>query len=281
MSDADAPPKDSQDGPGLARGGPPPGGTKPVPWCLHEQRALEEAEVESTPRTGPSAYVAFRAGPEVAERFSALQGREVFFVTWSTAPWTLPAHQALAVDADAEYVFYEAGARVLCVAKALLAKVLAEVKADELVMKSARLPGGEVETVAFEDLRKVLVYASGEELEHLTCRHPFLERTGRVVLSARVPLEAGTGLVNLAPAHGLEDYEVAQRHGLASDSPVRADGRYDGTAGPVLRGLHVLEAGPAILGLLAERGALLNAKTDTVEHRQPHCARCHHPVIYR
>lgn len=252
---------------------------RPVPWCLHERTALAEAEVESAPRTSPSVYVAFRAGPEVAERFSSLEGREVFFVAWTAAPWTLPANQAIAVSADAEYVFYEAGARVLCVAKDLLAKVLAEVKADELVMKSARLPGGDVETVAFDDLRKILVYASGEDLEHLTYQHPFLERTGRVVLGAHVTLEAGTGLVHTAPAHGLEDHELGQRYGLESYNPVRGDGRYDETVGPALRGLRVLEADPVILGLLEERGALLNAKTDTVEQGHPHCGHCHHPVI--
>jgi len=232
---------------------------KSVPWCVHEQTALAEAEVESAPRTSPSAYVAFRAGPELVERFSSLQGREVCFVTWTSAPWTLPANAAIAVNADAEYVFYDAGPRVLCVAKDLLAKVLAEVKADELVMKNARLPGGDVETVAFDDLRKVLVYASGQDLERLTYQHPFLERTGRVVLGAHVTLETGTGL---------ESY-----------NPLRGDGRYDETAGPALRGLRVLEADPIIIGLLAESGALLNSKTDTVEQNHPSCARCHHPVI--
>ncbi len=253
---------------------------RPVPWCLHEQKALAETEVESTPRTSPSVYVAFRAGPEVGEKFSSLKGREVFFVTWTAAPWSLPANQAIAVNADAEYLFYDAGARVLCVAKELLAKVLAEVKADELVMKNARLPGGDVETVAFDDLRKVLVYASGEDLEHLTYQHPFLERTGRVVLGAHVTLETGTGLMHTAPAHAREDHELGLRYGLEIDSPVRGDGRYDETAGPALRGLRVHEAGPVILGLVAECGALLNAKTDTVEQSQPHCAHCHHPAIF-
>jgi isoleucyl-tRNA synthetase len=252
---------------------------RPVSWCVHEQTVLAEAEVESAPRTSPSVYVAFRAGPELVERFSSLQGREVFFVTWTAAPWTLPGNAAIAVNADAEYVFYEAGSRVLCVAKDLLAKVLAEVKADELVMKNARLPGGDVETVAFDDLRKVLVYASGEDLEHLTYQHPFLERTGRVVLGAHVTLETGTGLVHTAPAHGLEDHEIGLKYGLESYNPVRGDGRYDETAGPALRGQRVLEAETVILGLLAESGALLNAKTDTVEQSPPSCGRCHHPVI--
>ncbi len=252
---------------------------KPVYWCLRDQTALAEAEVEYEAHASPSVYVAFRAGAELGERFSALRGKQVFFVTWTTTPWTLPANLAIAVHGDLEYVFYELGERVLCVAKELLAKVLAEVKADELVLKPAKLPGGDVEAVAFDDLRKVLAYASGEELEHLTYQHPFLERTGRVVLGEHVTLEAGTGLVHTAPGHGQEDYEVGLRYGLDIYNPVGADGRYDETVGEALRGLRVFEANPVIVALLAERGALLNAKTDTVEHSYPHCWRCRQPVI--
>ncbi|MFL5348476.1 MAG: isoleucine--tRNA ligase [Hyalangium sp.] len=252
---------------------------KPVYWCLNDQTALAEAEVEYEPHTSPSVYVAFRAGPELAERFSALKGREVFFVIWTTTPWTLPANLAIAVNADFEYVFYEAGGRVLCVAKELLAKVLAEVKADELVMKNAKLPGGDVETVAFDDLRKVLAYASGSDLEHLTYQHPFLERTGRVVLGEHVTLDAGSGLVHTAPGHGQEDYEVGLKYGLDIYNPVRADGRYDDSVGAGLKGLRVFDANPVIIELLAERGALLNSKTDKVEHSYPHCWRCRNPVI--
>jgi isoleucyl-tRNA synthetase len=252
---------------------------KPVYWCVQDATALAEAEVEYEPHTSPSVYVAFRAGPELVERFPSLRGRAVDFVIWTTTPWTLPANLAIAVNPGFEYVFYDAGERVLCVAKELLARVLAEVKADELVMKNARLPGGDVETVAFDDLRKVVAYASGEELEHLTYRHPFLERTGRVVLGEHVTLEAGTGLVHTAPGHGQEDYEVGLKYGLDIYNPVRGDGRYDETVGAGLQGLRVFDANPVIIDLLAERGALLNAKTDKVEHSYPHCWRCHSPVI--
>lgn len=255
------------------------GRTQPVLWCLNEQRAVGAQEVEELPRSCASAYVAFRAGPEVAERFSSLKGREVVFVTWTLAPWSLPGHVALSVSADAEYVFYDAGERVLCVAKELLARVLAEVKADELVMKNARLPGGDVETVAFDDLRKILVYASGEDLAGLRYQHPFLERTGQVVLGGPSALEEGTGLVHVAPGLGQGDAEVDPKLGLELDSLVDPDGRYDASVGARLQGVKVLEADPAVLELLTERRALLNTKKDTVERSLPHCRHCHQLVL--
>jgi isoleucyl-tRNA synthetase len=252
---------------------------QPVLWCPKEQTGLGEHEVVDAPRLSSSAYVAFRAGPEVAERFSSLKGRQVFFLTWTLAPWSLPGNVALSVNADFEYVFYEAGERVLCVAKDLLAKVLAEVKADELVMKNARLPGGDVETVAFDDLRKILVYASGEDLAGLRYQHPFLERTGQVVLGGPSALEEGTGLVHVAPGLGQGDAEVDPKLRLELYNPVDWDGRYVAAVGAPLQGLKVFEADPVILDLLEERGALLSAKKDAEERSWPHCRRCHHPVL--
>lgn len=239
--------------------------------CARCQTVLSEEEVEEVPRQSPSLYVAFRAGPELAGRMPMLEGREVFFLGWTAAPWTLPVNETLSVHADFEYVFYQLGERVICAARPLLAKVLAEVKGDELVKKTAHLRGGDVETVGFEDFRRILAYASGEDLQHLTYQHPWLERTGRVVLSPHVTDEAGTGLVPTAP--------VAGENGEGHPSLVGLDGRYDGSVGAALQGQQVFEADARIIDLLAERGALLNAKTDTVEHPAPRCRSCHQPAF--
>jgi isoleucyl-tRNA synthetase len=94
-----------------------------------------------------------------------------------------------------------------------------------------------------------------------------------------VTREAGTGLVHTAPGHGQEDYEVGLKHGLDIYNPVRHDGRYDESVGEWLAGRRVFEANPLVIDVLVEKGALLNAKTDKVEHSYPHCWRCHNPVI--
>ncbi|XXF78537.1 isoleucine--tRNA ligase [Myxococcaceae bacterium GXIMD 01537] len=253
---------------------------KPVYWCLHDATALAEAEVEYDEHTSPSVYVAFEAGPEVAERVPSLQGRRVDFVIWTTTPWTLPANLAIAVNPAFEYVFYALGERVICVAKDLLPRVLSEVKADELAVRNVQLPGGEVSAAALVDPARILAYAQGEELEHLTYQHPFEARRGRVLLGEHVTLEAGTGLVHTAPGHGQEDYEVGLAYGLDIYNPVRADGRFDDTVSEPLRGLRVFEANPAVIDLLVARGVLLNARGETVKHSYPHCWRCRHPVIF-
>ncbi len=267
---------------------------KAVYWCITDQTALAEAEVEYENHRSPSVYVAFRTEPGVAgllperrretlaDAFPGLGGREVDLVIWTTTPWTLPANLAIAVHPTLEYVFYDLGPRVIVVAKDLLPRVLGEIAPDQMEVKTLAAAGGEVSAAALVEPRRILGYVAGKDLEGFAYRHPFVDRQGVVVLGEHVTLEQGTGLVHTAPGHGQEDYDVGIQYGLDIYNPVLADGRYDDTVQPPeLRGVKVFEANPTIVQLLANRGVLLNRGTDTVEHSYPHCWRCHNPIIFR
>jgi len=267
---------------------------KAVYWCVTDQTALAEAEVEYEDHRSPSVYVAFRTErgtpgllPErrresLSEAFAALQGRPVDLVIWTTTPWTLPANLAIAVHPGLEYVFYDLGARVVVVAKDLLPRVLGEIAPDQLAVKTVAAGGGGVSAASLVEPRRILGYASGKELEGFAYRHPLADRQGVVVLAEHVTLEQGTGLVHTAPGHGQEDYELGLRYGLDIYNPVLADGRYDDTVQPPeLRGVKVFDANPRVVQILVDRGVLLNRPGDTVEHSYPHCWRCHNPIIFR
>ena len=255
---------------------------KPVYWCLHDQTALAEAEVEYQDRTSPSVYVAFDAAEDLSRRWPALAGHRVAFAVWTTTPWTLPANLAIAVHPKLDYLFYDLGPRTLCIAKDLLPLVLSNLAQDQLALKTVSLrDGSTAPTAALVDPSRILAYASGAELEGITYRHPFYPRESKIVLGEHVTLEQGTGLVHTAPGHGQDDYEVGLKYGLDIYNPVKNDGRFDDTVGPLLAGKKVFEANPIIIDLLAEKGSLLNAKTDQVRHSYPHCWRCHQPIIIR
>ncbi|HZX40528.1 MAG TPA: isoleucine--tRNA ligase [Myxococcaceae bacterium] len=267
---------------------------KAVYWCITDQTALAEAEIEYEDRRSPSVYVAFRTEPgtpglmperrreSLADAFPALQGKAVDLVVWTTTPWTLPANLAVAVHPGLEYVFYDLGPRVIVVAKDLLPRILGEVAPEQLAVKTLAAAGGEVSAASLVEPRRILGYVTGKDLEGFAYRHPFVDRQGMVVLGDHVTLEQGTGLVHTAPGHGQEDYEVGLQYGLDIYNPVRADGRYDDTVQPPeLRGVKVFDANPRIVQLLVDRGVLLNKPTDTVEHSYPHCWRCHNPIIFR
>ena len=78
-------------------------GLRPVYWCIHDQTALAEAEVEYKEHTSPSVYVKFPLKTDPAEIDPALAGKNVFVVIWTTTPWTLPANLGIAVHPDFDY----------------------------------------------------------------------------------------------------------------------------------------------------------------------------------
>jgi isoleucyl-tRNA synthetase len=267
---------------------------KAVYWCITDQTALAEAEVEYEEHTSPSVYVAFRTEPgqrgalperrgeALADAFPALAGRPVDLVIWTTTPWTLPANLAVAVHPELEYVFYDLGPRVVVVAKDLLARVLGEIAPEQMQLRSVAAQGAAVEAAALVEPSRILGYAAGRDLEGFAYRHPFVGRQGVIVLGQHVTLEQGTGLVHTAPGHGQEDYQVGVQYGFDIYNPVLADGRYDDTVEPPeLRGMRVFDANPRIVQLLVQRDVLLNAPTDQVRHSYPHCWRCHNPIIFR
>ncbi len=253
---------------------------KPVYFCITDQTALAEAEVEYDDHESPSIYVAMQAQGDLAAKWPWLAGKKVSFVIWTTTPWTLPANLAVAVHPKLEYAFYELDGRVLVIARELLSRVLAEVAPAELSVKAVPLPSGSVEGAALAHPARILGYASGQELEGLQYRHPFYDRVSPVILGDHVTLDAGTGLVHTAPGHGQEDYAVGLTYKLDIYNPVKFDGRYDDSVGPLLAGKKVFEANPVVVDLLVEKGALLNKKGDSVKHSYPHCWRCHNPVVF-
>ncbi|MFN0063785.1 MAG: isoleucine--tRNA ligase [Myxococcaceae bacterium] len=253
---------------------------KPVYFCVNDQTALAEAEVEYEDKTSPSVYVAMRARSEdtawpapvpkssqtksIHSSFPFLAGKQVFFVVWTTTSWTLVANEAIAVHPKAEYVFYAVGERVLVVAKDLLPAVLKAIAPDQTL-----------------NPQRILGHVSGAELEGFAYEHPFrADKPRPVILGEHVTLDAGTGLVHTAPGHGHEDYVAGRAYGLPVYNPVGADGKYDDTVPEALRGQHVFKVAPLVAEMLANAGALLNAKTDTVRHSYPHCWRCRQPIIH-
>ena len=81
-------------------------GARPVYWCIHDQTALAEAEVEYHQHTSPSVYVKFPLRSDPALIDPALAGRKVFVLIWTTTPWTLPANLGIAVHPDFEYAAF-------------------------------------------------------------------------------------------------------------------------------------------------------------------------------
>jgi isoleucyl-tRNA synthetase len=234
-------------------------GLKPVHWCMHCKTALAQAEVEYEEQTTPSVYVKFplkSAGPEIA---AALGSRPVSLVIWTTTPWTLPANLAIAVHPEATYTAVELDGQALIVAQ-------------PLVEAFQRLPGVKGRATGLPLL------VPGRTLEGAVARHAWIDRDVPVVTADFVAMDAGTGLVHIAPGHGEEDYELGRRVGLKIYNPVDDDGRFVPEVAH-FAGLTVWEANPRIIEHLRGVGALVAEVP--LQHTYPHCWRCKNPTLFR
>ena len=235
-------------------------GSKPVHWCLDCRSALADAEVEYEDKTSPAIDVAFRFADNGALAkalgFSHIY-EPAYAVIWTTTPWTLPANQAVAVGAEIEYALVRFQAGLLLVAKDLVA--------------------GCIESYGVDDYTVVAEFA-GSKLEGLLLEHPFYARNVPIVLGEHVTLDAGTGLVHTAPAHGLEDFEVGQHYNLPVDNPVGDDGAFYERV-PLVGGLSVWDANAVIIDALKENQRLIRAVD--YQHSYPVCWRHKTPIIFR
>ncbi|HSW13797.1 MAG TPA: isoleucine--tRNA ligase [Solimonas sp.] len=234
-------------------------GFKPVHWCLDCGSSLAEAEVEYEDKKSLAIDVKFAAADaaDLARRFGVADAAGAAFVIWTTTPWTLPANQAIAAGAEIEYA-------------------LVEFPAQGRVVVAAQL----LESIGkrFGAEPRVLGRAAGKALEGARAHHPFAGRDVPLILGEHVTLEAGTGLVHTAPAHGVEDYVVGKLYQLPVDNPVLSSGKFSEST-PLVGGQHVRKADEPIVAALRESGALANLAEIT--HSYPHCWRHKTPLIFR
>jgi isoleucyl-tRNA synthetase len=262
-------------------------GARPVYWCVYDQTALAEAEVEYREHTSPSVYVKFPLSDATADgkvfRREVLgddeDPRKIFFLIWTTTPWTLPANLGIAVNPNFEYCAMESGGEVYVVASEL-----AEAVAEKCGLNET----------------KIVARFPGSRLDRLEARHAWLDRASLLMVGEHVTLggeadaeteldvkeareksatsKAGTGLVHTAPGHGHDDFVLGKSYGLEIYCPVDSAGRFTEEV-EHFAGERVFEANPQIVEFMRGRGALL--LSEDYAHRYPHCWRCKNPVIFR
>src|SRR5438874_7558961 len=237
-------------------------GLKPVYWCIHDKTALAETEVEYENHTSPSVWVKYALTSNPAKIDSALAGKKVNTIIWTTTPWTLPASMAVAFHPGLEYVALEipgsnANAGIYIVADALTKATM---------------------DACFHGDGRVIARFPGTRMEYAAFAHPFLERSILGVLADYVTTEQGTGAVHTAPSHGADDFYTGTKYKLDQTCNVDESGRMRNGL-PDYEGKTIFQANQPIVELLKARGVLL--AEGKIEHSYPHCWRCHNPVIFR
>lgn len=235
-------------------------GFKPVHWCIDCKSSLAEAEVEYEDKTSASIDVAFYVDnpQDCLDRMSVtVPVKPVIVPIWTTTPWTLPANEAVSLNPALSYSLADCGSCYMVIATELLSTVMARLNHVDY---------------------KALGSVPGLIFEGLVLKHPFEDRLVPTVLSEHVTLEAGTGCVHTAPAHGPDDYLVGLANHLPLKNPVLGHGCYAPEV-PFFAGLSIRKVESLILDKLREQGTLLHSIE--LRHAYPHCWRHKTPTIFR
>ena len=200
-----------------------------------------------------------------------LEGKDEYFLAWTTTPWTLPSNLGLCVNPDFEYL------KIKCIdgytyilASDLLDSVLSCIKTDDDSVKKyeilERYKGKDLVGIKYEPL-----YPYGVDIIKKQNKKGYI-----VVADNYVTADNGTGIVHIAPAFGEDDNRVCIANGIGFVQFVDQKGNM--TAETEFAGKSVTEADPLVLRNLNERNLLFD--TPIIEHSYPHCWRCNTPLIY-
>ena len=223
-------------------------GNKVLPYCPRCGTELSSNEVAQGYQQDPvnTVIVTFKKKDE-----------DVYFLAWTTTPWTLLANVALCVNPDLTYLKVESQGYKFILAESLAEKVLGEGY-------------------------KVLEKYHGKDLQGMKYEQllPFVEVEGKafeVIADSYVTDSDGTGIVHVAPAYGVDDNRICQENGITFINVVGKDGCY--TEGP-WKGRLVTdpELEIDIIKHLKESDKLF--KKIKLVHDYPHCWRCKSPLIY-
>ncbi len=218
---------------------------------------------------------------------------DVYFLAWTTTPWTLLSNTALAVGKKINYLTIKTlnpytGIPVSVIIAKDLYRTLFSEKNEELKFEDYKVGD---KNVPF----KIVAEHKGAELEGLTYEQllPYKQPDDgdafRVLTADFVTTEDGTGIVHIAPSFGADDFRVAKQNGIGSLTLVDkrgffVDGLGEFSNQPVKNafGTEKTEKEPGIdldiIVKLKKDNKLF--KSEKHVHSYPHCWRTHKPVLY-
>ncbi|MEK7086819.1 MAG: class I tRNA ligase family protein, partial [Patescibacteria group bacterium] len=225
-------------------------GNKVVPWCTRCGTALSSHELAQGYKevADKSVYLKFKIKPNV------------YILSWTTTPWTLPGNIALAVGSRIDYVRVKSGKDFFILAKKRLT-VLSEHYEIVEEFKGQKLVG-----LKYEPLFKIPSLQS--------------KNSYKIYPADFVTTDEGTGVVHTAVMYGEDDYALGKKVGLPEHHTVNERGKFTSEVPAGLAGMYVKakETDEKILNYLKANSYFL--KAENYLHEYPFCWRCDSPVIY-
>lgn len=222
--------------------------------------------------------------------FDAAGNEDVFFLAWTTTPWTLPSNLGLTVGGNINYVLvktlnpYTHTPQHVVLAKDLLGKYFkpegenaafdAFKEGDKILPWTvlASTTGAALENIRYEQLLPYALPESGD---------PF-----RVLVGDFVTTEDGTGIVHTAPAFGADDSRVGRKYDIGMLTLVDRQGKFTDNVGEFAnRYVKNYKDDPDYKDVDVDIAVKLKLegrafRVEKYEHTYPHCWRTDKPVLY-
>src|SRR6266496_3242047 len=221
-----------------------------------------------------------------------LQGANVFFLAWTTTPWTLPSNLGLTIGASIDYVLVKTfNPYTHLPINVILAK--------ELLDKYFKLEAKKGDFEAYNESSKIIPWKilaefKGSQLEgiHYEQLLPFeANKTDnpnafKVLLGDFVTTEEGTGIVHTAPAFGADDFKVGKKYNIGILTMVDRQGKFvDGLGEFSNRYVKNYKDQKDYVDVNVDIAVKLKKenrafKVEKYEHSYPHCWRTDKPILY-
>ncbi len=226
-------------------------------------------------------------------------GNEVFFMAWTTTPWTLPSNLGLTVGPNIDYVkistfnpYTHLPVEVI-LAQALIYKYFKPESENgdfsSYNSETKLLPwkliqsfkGKDLEGCEYEQLLPFEANSPSVIQEITPGAQPF-----RVICGDFVTTEDGTGIVHTSPAFGADDYKVGKKYNIGILTMVDRQGKFvEGLGEYSGRYVKNYKDDPAYVDVNIDISVSLKKenrafKVEKYEHNYPHCWRTDKPILY-
>ncbi len=231
-----------------------------TPYCTRCETPLSISETRESDSTRP------KQDRWVIAKFKTqevINNKPVYFLAWTTTPWTLPSNMALAVGEAIDYAYVEVGDEIFV--------------AGKLSLTSFKNVFGENPTIVKVVKGKELV---GKTYTPLFSFFESKKQEGAFKVIAVDFVEEGEGIsiVHIAPAFGEDDYWACKKNGVPLVCPVDEKGHFTSEV-PPYENKHVFDVNGDVVKYLKESNLFVS--DGSIVHNYPHCWRCNKPLIYK
>ncbi|QJC35964.1 isoleucine--tRNA ligase [Enterobacteriaceae endosymbiont of Donacia cincticornis] len=237
-------------------------GEKPVYWCIKCISSLAEAEVDYVKKKTLTCYVKFTiASNDFFKKTLNLKiknNNNISFLIWTTTPWSIPANQAIVINPRIYYQLIKINDDIIIIAKNLV----------NIIMNKTKIINW-----------KILGEIKGENFKNLLIYNPFNNNISHLIINNYASEKSGTGIVHIAPNHGLDDYNICYQHNIKlMKNIINKKGFFIKGIHPKLNNINVFYSEKIILDILKKKGSLF--LVDDYIHKYPYCWRHKIPIIY-